>query len=511
MNYKKLLAPFKRRLLPEQLGHAALIGLGTSAGVVLITSLLYHILCVAPSSGLLLWLGVGVFFLAFIICMLTIDRPGTAKTASRVDELGLQDRVATMLEFQKNSSEMAALQRADALEKLNQLEPKQLKRSFSMKGLLLALSLLLAMTIMLVIPYDIFVKAADPVDEHAQMIKDLISDLRDQLDNLENRDDILEEITEIIDNLKDSLDNPELSEEELAAKIDTAKNKIDAILDKAISRDEIGEALQRFMITREMGEAISDNDTTALKEAMDKLFEDTKASSNTVKELSEAIKEALELSEVSSEDLLYQSLYSFSAGLDSIYASAGPDTSVTAAGLEETLIKVFSDAYDAMLDALSKQDAWEAAGEEVNDLLQDAKDDLLGIEDKPEDGQDSEEGENPEDGEKPEEGEKPEDGEKPENGEKPDGEKPDGEMPDGGMPDGEAPEDGNQGGGGMPETKTEPVYDPYLGSITYGDVFDSYYADYLKQLQEGNISEDVQEAIDKYYNSLDGSDREENQ
>ena len=49
---------------------------------------------------------------------------------------------------------------------------------------------------------------------------------------------------------------------------------------------------------------------------------------------------------------------------------------------------------------------------------------------------------------------------------------------------------------------TEGIYDPVSGSVTYGEVFAAYYAQYLEALEAGEVPEDLQEIIDQYFSAL---------
>ena len=83
----------------------------------------------------------------------------------------------------------------------------------------------------------------------------------------------------------------------------------------------------------------------------------------------------------------------------------------------------------------------------------------------------------------------------------PEGERPEGEMPEGEMPEGmegEMPGDGE----GEGSTMTEGIYDPVSGSVTYGEVFAAYYAQYLEALETGEVPEDLQEIMDQYFSAL---------
>ena len=60
------------------------------------------------------------------------------------------------------------------------------------------------------------------------------------------------------------------------------------------------------------------------------------------------------------------------------------------------------------------------------------------------------------------------------------------------------------GAGGMMEsTMTEGFYDPVLGYVTFGEVYATYYAEYLQALRDGKVPEELQEKMDKYFSGLE--------
>ena len=80
-------------------------------------------------------------------------RPDAVKNARRLDRLGLEERLVTMVEFEKDDSVMARLQREDAKAQLEKIKPSSMKmritRSLTLHLLITAViyALLLALTI----------------------------------------------------------------------------------------------------------------------------------------------------------------------------------------------------------------------------------------------------------------------------------------------------------------------------------------------------------------------------
>lgn len=85
--------------------------------------------------GLLIAVGVPILLAAVLTPVLyfAFFRPSASKIAARVDRLGLEERLVTMLELGKDDSYIALKQREDAKEKLGSVSPKEIKYTFSKK------------------------------------------------------------------------------------------------------------------------------------------------------------------------------------------------------------------------------------------------------------------------------------------------------------------------------------------------------------------------------------------
>lgn len=79
---------------------------------------------IVSSAALITWI------VAFIIFLKKVFKTRDMLIARRVDSLGLDDRVVTMVQFKDDDSLIAKLQRKDAGEKLETVEPKMVKMKF---------------------------------------------------------------------------------------------------------------------------------------------------------------------------------------------------------------------------------------------------------------------------------------------------------------------------------------------------------------------------------------------
>lgn len=480
MNLNKLFRTFKQKLLWENILKSSLFSLMFSAAGVFIISLVYHILIRETPLKFTLLVGLGIFILSFLIVFI-FRYPTKKKVASRIDEIGLQERVSTMLEYRKNETEIASLQRKDAVEQIQKVSAKQMKfRFFKKEFISCAICVCMAVTMMF-LPYNVLAFGATDSAisaDQQQIIKDLIAQLREEVKDSELDDNLKDSLNEIIDQLEEDLKDTE-NELEQAAKIEQAKKEMEELLEKALTKNQIGEALQKYELTRALGEAISDGDSEKVTSALDDLEETLSTDTSLVADLSETIATALTDSDVDTSDDLYTALNDFSATL--------ADIDTESDNFSEMLTSAFDTAETAILAALEKQASIEAEKEKLEDAMRDAKDEVLGNE--------KEESEEKTEGE---EGEKPE-------GEQQDGEKSEGKAPNGEKPEGDAPQGEGQGegeGDGEGSSMTEGIYDPISGSVSYGEVFAAYYAEYLAALEAGEVPEDLQEIIDQYFSSL---------
>ena len=132
--------------------------------------------------------------------------------------------------------------------------------------------------------------------------------------------------------------------------------------------------------------------------------------------------------------------------------------------------------------ALKTQQIAEEELGKLDDMLSDAKDELLGNE-----SEEEEEETKPKDQQQ-----KPQQFNPLETVPEDDGELPEGELSD------------VIGSGGMQQsTMTEGFYDPVLGYVTFGEVYATYYAEYLQALRDGKVPAELQEKMDKYFSGLE--------
>lgn len=476
MNFDKLFRKFKRRLLKETVLKAILSGVFLSAVAVFFISLIYHILA-TEVPGRILQITCPTAFIPGFILSFVHHYPTNKKTAARIDETGLQERVSTMLEFRNQNEEIHRIQRADALTHLNRTKPSRLKFLPFGKKLLLCLIGILAAILITHIPYDIWksdIIETGITQEQLQIIEDLVAELRGESANLILEPETKDELNRMIAQLEKALKESE-SDLELVAHIEDARQQTENTLQQYLSLYQIGEALQRYELTHALGEGISFCDGNAVSAALLDLKIALSEDISLITDLSETINAALIDSGVSSEDKLFQALNQFSMDLLAVPGSKD---------IYPALSQAVKNAEEAILSILTGQAGIESKMNLMDDILAEARDRLLGI--------------NPDLPEyQPPQMDMPESS----GGEPPEDENQQG-QPEGEMPDSENPEDGEGEGGDRPGM-IESIYDPVSGNVSYGEVFAVYYSEYLKALEAGNVPPELQKIIDQYFSTLD--------
>lgn len=131
MNELDLMKKIKRRIMKEGIIKSLFVGLSVACIVFSVSTLLFWFF--GFKAGL--WIGVGIFFLL----VLTISplayyfrfRPMPKTIARRIDELGLEERMITMNELEKDSSYIAERQRKDAMNALHRVDRSMIKIAVS--------------------------------------------------------------------------------------------------------------------------------------------------------------------------------------------------------------------------------------------------------------------------------------------------------------------------------------------------------------------------------------------
>ncbi len=496
MSINELFKSFKKKMFLEAFFSSFVISLTSASIAVFVLSAVYHLL--VKELPVLLWCGAasGIFILTFAVVFFVKYYPTDKRVAKRLDRTGLKERAATMLEFMESDEKMAQYQRNDAVLHIKRVNLKDIKfRPFKKKVLTALVCVCLAATLM-VVPYDILAGEKTGADEvQKEIIKDMLDKLREEIKNSVLDENLKDEVKDVVDRLEEDLEKTD-NELDAAGKIEDAKDKIDKIYEKALSSTKIGMALCEYELTFDLGKAVIARDTGKVSVALDNLEKKLLEERELTAELARIIKEALEKSGVDKNDSLYGAFLKFAEALEGL--------DVSSENFAEELKMVFDAAEAEINEILKKQQKVAEEKENIDKIMDDAKNELLDKkneeEKKPGEGEEGGGGDEG-DGKPGEEGKPGEDG-KPGEGEKP-GQDGDGKKPgDGGGDSDQKPQGGSMGGNGTENDRTEGVYDPFAGKVEYGEVFAKYYAEYLKALENGKVPEELQDIMNKYFASL---------
>lgn len=491
---KELFVGFKKKLLLENFLKALLFAVLFSSALLFLASLIYHILVVRMTAGVAWLIAAISFVLAFALCF-AFGYPAQKKIASRIDQLGLLERVGTMLEYQNVDTYIANLQRRDAKEHLQKVTPKQMKFALSRNLIkFCAISLCFALVMML-LPYDVFSlkKRSSLGEENEVFVKELLEQLRQEVKQAELDALLSEELEQILEELEEELKDSE-SELEQAAKIEEAKKEMEERLEKELTKNPIGQALQQYDLTKPLGEAIENADEEGVKFSLDTLEKAVQEDLSVREALSQTVFSALSQSGAPESDKLYQALFLFATSL----FENTPETDT----YEDAMIQTFDDAKRQIIEALREQEQVEMAKDSLDKTLNEAKKEALGKQNQKEeeetstkDGQGSEDTQETQtDGGGDKENATEEDKGQQNNSEN---KKPSSHSP-GGSGSGS---DSNSSSSSQNEM-TEQIFDPVSGKVAYGKVFALYYAEYLAALEKGEVDPLLQEIIDRYFTSL---------
>ncbi|MBR3836982.1 MAG: hypothetical protein IKJ74_02440 [Clostridia bacterium] len=485
---KQKFRAFRWRMLLENVFLGSLAGL-TAGGIGVFVLALIDRILVRRTEATLAWLiGGGLGALAFIL-IFAIFFPTKGRIARRMDEMGLQERVRTMLALEKDPSPLAELQRQDAGKAILSVKAREMKLRMPKRAPLICAVCLALALVMLLVPYDVFAYRPDLGEENRAFLEELMAELREELLKEELGEELLEELEEILDQLEEDLKSSE-SQLEQAAKIEEAKKKIEKKLEEALTKDPIGEALQHYELTKPLGEAIVEADEEKVRSAMEELEEAVLENTSLLEELATTIDLALGEVEVPEEDALRTAL----AGLALDLHENNPDNP----DFEEKLNEDMEKATVSMIVALRQQMKTEEVKKKTKKKMDEAKKEALGQKGKQEEEETATaEGGKEESETQTGEGEAPK-----ETGEEKKPAKEEGKKPTQGG-NGES-KDPNAGGSGTPFEMTEEIYDPYSGTVPYGKVFALYYAEYLAAQERGEVTDEMRAVLDRYFSQLNG-------
>lgn len=280
---------FKKRLLLEHTLRTALfalaIGLTTAGLVVGITALCSAMIHWAIYLGI----GLAAFVLSFVL-LFVFTKPDDKKVAARVDEdLELQEKVATMVEYKDQNGLLIDRQRDDADYRLEEKPAKAVPlkvAAFSIPALIFGASVFTASMFTPMIKHAVDDKI-DDIDNTNKKTDEIIKDIADLIDKSGAAKDLQEDLLKILDNLQSQLEGDD-SIDSRQAKVDAAKILVDEAVAKANTSDEIGPALKKEVLgdlTEDRYDELGDLEQILFKLAKAITEVDTSETSGTLAEL----------------------------------------------------------------------------------------------------------------------------------------------------------------------------------------------------------------------------------
>ena len=532
MKKDDILKKYQTRVFKESVIKSLIYGLIFGLAVMAIVSLIFFIigtkqLLVAILFGLVAVIG-GAIYVYRTKFQTTVNA-----VAKRIDELGLHERVITMIDYAENDSLICEKQREDTKEKLEKVESSQIKFRIPKVSIALLGVIAILAGSSLFLPNRTNSAMANSSSSSSTSSSNPIVNSSSSSINIDNQID--EIIQKLIEEIRRIIDNADISDDAkmrlhgvvdvTVARLDDAKTpyeKIEILNDlKADIRHQIelmksvGKSLEENDVTKELGQAIQSADglqdgeeiAAIINPCIDKMIEDLAASDDPdkyIEDLIYGIETALALATEEENTELLTALSNFAKRLK---------------GEEITEPEVNARRYLKVVE-LADNDA----SSSIEDARQEIIDALTPQPEPPEEEHPSD-SDNPENPENPEE--HPEDQpseEQPEQGADETQDQIDDAIDDAiqdiedamqqqpGQEKPEEPEPGDQPGNGEVEEPGEeqptdqPVFDTgnldsetvIDGQTPYLDVFEEYYEEILEYLENNEVPDDLREVIEKY-------------
>ncbi|MDQ2087190.1 hypothetical protein RBH29_12205 [Herbivorax sp. ANBcel31] len=244
---------------------------------------------------------ISLILLAFVFSYILMPKP--FKIAKIADSLGLKERVVTSYELKDDESDLAKIQRNDALKVVKRTDFKSLYKINVPYSKFLTGILLLSLTLtVFMIPTE--------ARERAQLKEDMENETKEQIEKIkEERENLnkdekvslekLAKVNEVVDSLLEELKDIKDEEEAIKA-LSKARNELDELKnDDLEDLQRISDKLKESQLSKDLGEALEKGDMEGVREELEGLEENLKnISDESLNEFLEKLQEAIkELSE----------------------------------------------------------------------------------------------------------------------------------------------------------------------------------------------------------------------
>lgn len=228
MKSKNLLRHFKKKAVSDGIVRAAVTSVTVAACAVFITSLVFHILMKDPPILTLLISALALLVICLLFGIALSLRVSERQVAARIDALGLDDRITTMVEFEDDKSILADYQRRDAVIHLRSVSPRDMKST--LKGWQIAACALSvsAAIVLCLLPYEVAFADGAPITDREKQVQEIIDELRDEYTK-----DLDGSLKDLVNDIIDEAENELLqrpSSDGDSEIINSAINKIDKLL-----------------------------------------------------------------------------------------------------------------------------------------------------------------------------------------------------------------------------------------------------------------------------------------
>ncbi len=225
---------YHKKMVIESILKSIILGIISGFGLGLLFSFIFYLVVFDGLIFTIIFTILGAVLGSFLFFKL-LYRPTIKTTASRMDAIGLEERVITMIELKDSDSFIAKKQREDTEVHLTVLTPKQLKfKSFLKPILSLVLAVVLSIGLMVLLASETSARLQEDeppvIEEPEPSYEDqIIQALIEQLRNLVNTANVSQELKNdlhILINLLEASINPDDSLLVKKAKIEDARTEI---------------------------------------------------------------------------------------------------------------------------------------------------------------------------------------------------------------------------------------------------------------------------------------------
>lgn len=484
---------FKNKIVLEALIKSVALSLSLGIITFSIPFIYYKITGIDYNLLNLVLISLGVLLLALALTLL-VFMPSKKKIARRIDnELNLNEKVQTYVEYLKKDGYLVSLQREDTLNILSNISIKKLTMKFSVVFIVVCVIALISGVTAIAVPgFEEETPCEIHVDDNLDGVCDVCGESVPIDPDFDLDDWTIRAIKDIIKYVEESHINENLKSKyvqelnDLIAQLEIIEkdSEMKLVVKSTIATLEL--ELDKVNTNNEVNTVLKDSDTDAIRKlgnqldllnleslnnALDGLIYLISGSSDAITELDASFGELLRKSNLNKEDSLYKAMIKLTEDLSGC---------INAANVNDAVIEVVYSNKVKIIEIASDQ----KDNKDVFDYIERELIEIFGISD--ESNSDKEDEDNVDN-----------------NGGDPN--EDDGKNDD--------LQEGNQGGLGTGETlfgSNEEFFDPEEGKVVYGDVITGYFGNINEKFSDGVIPEELREFFEKYYNILFG-DKKDNE